>query len=102
MKSRQPHNRSHPDAVEIELIRSLFLGFMPSSIISAGFIASGIIMYMRTGDAILLGLLFIWDQYHFVRQHYGFMRIYDAKNKTLATGSLDTTVLLWEVGNLGK
>ncbi|HTY18684.1 MAG TPA: hypothetical protein VMH82_13230 [Myxococcota bacterium] len=28
----------------------------------------------------LLALVFIWDQYHFVRQHYGFMRIYDAKN----------------------
>jgi hypothetical protein len=35
----------------------------------------------------LLALVFIWDQYHFVRQHYGFMRIYDAKNgSTVNTG----------------
>jgi hypothetical protein len=31
-------------------------------------------------DSRLLGLIFIWDQYHFIRQHYGFMRIYDVKN----------------------
>lgn len=37
-------------------------------------------------DARLLGLIFLWDQYHFVRQHYGFMRIYDAKNGSIATG----------------
>lgn len=30
-------------------------------------------------DSRLLALIFLWDQYHFVRQHYGFMRIYDAK-----------------------
>jgi len=28
-------------------------------------------------------LTFIWDQFHFVRQHYGLMRIYDAKNKSI-------------------
>jgi len=27
----------------------------------------------------LIALTFIWDQYHFVRQQYGFMRVYDAK-----------------------
>jgi hypothetical protein len=31
----------------------------------------------------LLPMIFIWDQYHFVRQHYGFMRIYDAKNGSI-------------------
>ncbi len=36
-------------------------------------------------DSRLIGLLFVWDQYHFVRQHYGFMRIYDAKNKSITT-----------------
>jgi diguanylate cyclase (GGDEF)-like protein len=46
-----------PEAVEIELIRSLFLAFMPSVIMTAGFIASGIVIYLRTGDPILLGLL---------------------------------------------
>jgi hypothetical protein len=30
-------------------------------------------------DARLLTLIFIWDQYHFMRQHYGFMRIYNVK-----------------------
>ncbi len=30
-------------------------------------------------DSRLLALIFLWDQFHFVRQHYGFMRIYDAK-----------------------
>lgn len=40
-------------------------------------------------DSRLLGLIFIWDQYHFIRQHYGFMRIYDVKNKSLATGRMN-------------
>jgi hypothetical protein len=35
-------------------------------------------------ESRLLSLVFIWDQYHFVRQHYGFMRLYDAKNGNLA------------------
>ena len=30
-------------------------------------------------DTRLLTLIFIWDQYHFIRQHYGFMRIYNVK-----------------------
>jgi len=30
-------------------------------------------------DSRLLTLIFVWDQFHFVRQHYGFMRIYDVK-----------------------
>ena len=30
-------------------------------------------------DTRLLTLIFVWDQYHFVRQHYGFMRIYNVK-----------------------
>jgi hypothetical protein len=30
-------------------------------------------------DSRLLTLIFVWDQYHFIRQHYGFMRIYDVK-----------------------
>jgi hypothetical protein len=30
-------------------------------------------------DARLATLIFVWDQFHFVRQNYGMMRIYDAK-----------------------
>lgn len=45
-------------------------------------------------DSRLLGMIFIWDQYHFVRQHYGFMRIYDAKNKSLATGRVNLDQLM--------
>jgi hypothetical protein len=38
----------------------------------------------------LIGLVFVWDQYHFVRQHYGFMRIYDAKAGHIAKGGAFT------------
>ncbi len=30
-------------------------------------------------DARIIALIFVWDQFHFVRQNYGMMRIYDAK-----------------------
>ena len=30
-------------------------------------------------DARVLMLIFVWDQFHFVRQHYGLARIYDVK-----------------------
>lgn len=30
-------------------------------------------------DARIVALIFVWDQFHFVRQNYGMMRIYDAK-----------------------
>lgn len=45
-------------------------------------------------DSRLISMLFIWDQYHFVRQHYGFMRIYDAKNQSLLNGRLNLDQLL--------
>ncbi|WP_221715472.1 GGDEF domain-containing protein [Sphingobium xanthum] len=57
MKHRPTSNRTQPEAVEIEMIRSLFLAFIPSSVMTAGFIAAGIAIYERTQDAILLGLL---------------------------------------------
>lgn len=44
-------------------------------------------------DSRLLMLVFVWDQYHFVRQHYGFMRIYDAKNKSISPSRFN--VDLW-------
>lgn len=33
-------------------------------------------------DARIVMLIFVWDQFHFVRQNYGMMRIYDAKAGT--------------------
>ncbi|MBB5985199.1 GGDEF domain-containing protein [Sphingobium lignivorans] len=57
MKNRIPSNRAVPEAVEIELIRSLFHAFLPSSIMTLGFIASGVVVYTRTQDGIMLGLL---------------------------------------------
>lgn len=42
----------------------------------------------------LLGLVFIWDQYHFVRQHYGFMRLYDAKVGNIAKRAWNVDQLL--------
>ena len=38
-----------------------------------------IVLILTLFDARLLTLIFVWDQYHFVRQHYGFMRIYNVK-----------------------
>lgn len=38
-----------------------------------------IILGLTLLDTRLLTLIFVWDQYHFIRQHYGFMRIYDVK-----------------------
>lgn len=42
-------------------------------------------------DARIVGLIFVWDQYHFVRQNYGMMRIYDTKAgvRTKRRGNLD-------------
>jgi diguanylate cyclase (GGDEF)-like protein len=57
MKSRTPPPRQIPEPVEIELIRSLFLAFVPSAIMSAGFMASGIVILMQSWDAALLALL---------------------------------------------
>lgn len=57
MKSRVPHHRVAPEAVEIELIRSLFHAFIPSSVMTIGFTAAGAVIVMKTGDMILLGLL---------------------------------------------
>jgi hypothetical protein len=45
-------------------------------------------------EARLLGLIFLWDQYHFVRQHYGFMRIYDAKNGSVPESSINLDLWL--------
>lgn len=44
----------------------------------------GVMALLAARSSQLLQLIFVWDQYHFVRQHYGFMRIYDAKNGVVA------------------
>jgi hypothetical protein len=38
-----------------------------------------LVLWLTIVDARLLTLIFVWDQYHFIRQHYGFMRIYNVK-----------------------
>ncbi|ALJ13649.1 GGDEF domain-containing protein [Sphingopyxis macrogoltabida] len=45
------------DAIEIELIRSLYDGFLPSLIMSVGFVLSGALIVRGTGDPILEALL---------------------------------------------
>lgn len=44
-----------------------------------------LLVALNAVDSQLIQLTFIWDQYHFVRQHYGFMRIYDAKARAVDT-----------------
>lgn len=39
-----------------------------------------LVLFLVFFDARLLTLIFVWDQYHFIRQHYGFMRIYNVKS----------------------
>lgn len=45
------------DAIEVELIRSLYDGFLPSVIMSVGFVLSGALIVWRTGDPMLEALL---------------------------------------------
>jgi hypothetical protein len=52
-----------------------------------------LLVALNAVDSRLLALTFVWDQYHFVRQHYGFMRIYDAKAR--AIDPLDARLDLW-------
>lgn len=42
-----------------------------------------LLLALNAVDSKLIQLTFVWDQYHFVRQHYGFMRIYDAKARAV-------------------
>ncbi len=57
MKNRTPPNRHQPEPVEIELIRSLFLAFVPSAIMSIGFAVAGIVMLKQQWDIWMAGLL---------------------------------------------
>jgi|GEM_PF-640522 len=59
MNNRSAPQRHHSDAIEIELIRSLFHAFVPSVVMTFGFMAAGGVLYARTGDTILLGLLIV-------------------------------------------
>jgi len=49
-------SRRQSDAIAIELIRHSLEGFVPSVIMSAGFVVCGVLMLRVSGDAILLGL----------------------------------------------
>lgn len=52
------HETKHAaDAIEIELIRSLYDGFLPSVIMSVGFVLCGALIAWRTDDPILEALL---------------------------------------------
>jgi len=51
--------RHLPEAVEVEQIRTLFHAFLPSVIMTCGFIASGTLAVLTTGDQWLLLLLLL-------------------------------------------
>jgi diguanylate cyclase (GGDEF)-like protein len=59
MKSRTPAHRHQPETVEIELIRSLFLAFVPSVIMSVSYAAAGMIALARLWDPMLFMLLLV-------------------------------------------
>jgi hypothetical protein len=42
-----------------------------------------LLVALNAVDSRRIALTFVWDQYYFVRQHYGFMRIYDAKARAI-------------------
>lgn len=52
-----PARRGQPDAVEVELIRSLFDAFIPSAIMTVGFTVSGTLIVRQTDDRLLMALL---------------------------------------------
>jgi len=53
----QPETKHAADAIEIELIRSLYDAFLPSVIMSVGFVLCGALIAWRTGDPMLELLL---------------------------------------------
>jgi len=50
----QPAQKHSPDAIEIELIRSLYDGLIPSIVMSAGFLLCGGLIIAQSGDAAIL------------------------------------------------
>jgi len=46
-----------------------------------------LLLVLNAIDSRLIALTFVIDQFHFVRQHYGFMRVYDVKAGVAATQS---------------
>jgi diguanylate cyclase (GGDEF)-like protein len=58
MKFRSEPSRQ-PEAVEIELIRSLFHNLQPSLVMTVSFLAAGSLIHSRTGDSNLLLLLIV-------------------------------------------
>ncbi len=47
--------------------------------ITVPLVVAPLVLALTFIDTRLLTLIFVWDQYHFIRQHYGFMRIYNVK-----------------------
>jgi len=47
-----------------------------------------LVLVVLTGSKLLY-MVFVWDQYHFVRQHYGFLRLYDVRSKQIEKSRLD-------------
>jgi len=58
MHQRSPmHHRNPGEAVEVELVRSLFDAFVPSVIMTVVFLLAGVMITRATGDPLLLMLL---------------------------------------------
>jgi len=70
---------------DVELFRRFRWRFLLAPVIPLGF-AVGVLVYLaRQGYPLeyflyLYILLALWDPWHFLRQHFGFMRIYDRGN----------------------
>ena len=56
-KNRSNPLRHHPEAVELELIRNLFHGFVPSLVMTISFLSAGLVIVNRTGDSLLPALV---------------------------------------------
>ncbi len=70
---------------DVELFRRYNWHFIFAPIISLSF-ALGVLAYLNAKGYALENFLYfyilltLWDPWHFMRQHYGFMRIYDRHN----------------------
>src|SRR6267154_2787805 len=70
---------------DVELFRRFNWHFIFAPVIAFG-IAMSVLVYLNVHDYPLENFLYLyiiltlWDPWHFMRQHYGFMRIYDRHN----------------------
>lgn len=78
---------------DVELFRRFNWHFVFAPLIAFGF-AAAVLVYLNANEYPLEHFLYLyiiltlWDPWHFMRQHYGFMRIYDRHNaapRALAT-----------------